>query len=590
MDDGKKIKQETSQTNKHREHKEAFFQTQIDASGDGVFSVDNVGNILLADRVSRLNLDIHPGNSLLDKFPLLWERITETLKGKHTQSDITEQKENHKFRVTISPILAGTRIFGAICVFSENTELEVISREMHALRELSNELEVIIDCCSEGLWVCDGQANVLRINMAAERINNINAEDVIGRNMYNLVSEGFIKRSATIETIESKKAVRFICRTNDGRKLIMSGTPIFDDSGQVVKVIVSERDISEIDKAQRQLEEQAALNNEFQQRILEMQKFDLVSNKIIARSPAMIKALTRAVKVSQADSSVLILGESGTGKSMFADLIHQRSQRANKPLIKINCGAIPETLIESELFGHEKGAFTGASSEKPGHIELADGGVLFLDEIAELPLSSQVRLLHVLEDGNVTRLGATKSKQVDVRILAATHGDLQDMVKQKTFRLDLFYRLNVIPLYIPSLRDREDCIVPLIQYHVDLFNQQSKTNKRITSLAMDALLAYDWPGNVRQLINICERILVLAENDVIDLQDLPREIVADGTQKLQSIGHLSLPQAVDSFERSLLVDAMEKYGSQYKIARALKVHQSTIARKLKRYNILSKEE
>ncbi|RKX24783.1 MAG: hypothetical protein DRP47_10830, partial [Candidatus Zixiibacteriota bacterium] len=186
MDDSKKIMQETSQTNKHREHKEAFFQTQIDASGDGVFSVDNEGNILLADRVSRLNLDIHPGNSLLDKFPLLWKRITETLKGKHTQSDITEQKDNHKFRVTISPILAGTRIFGAICVFSENTELEVISREMHALRELSNELEVIIDCCSEGLWVCDGQANVLRINMAAERINNINAEDVIGRNMYNL--------------------------------------------------------------------------------------------------------------------------------------------------------------------------------------------------------------------------------------------------------------------------------------------------------------------------------------------------------------------------------------------------------------------
>jgi len=582
--------QATSLTNKYREHKEAFFQTQIDVSGDAVFSVDNEGKVLLADRVSKLNLDIHPGDSLLEKFPLLWNRVTETLKGKYTQLDITEQREGHEFRVTISPILAGTRIFGAICVFSENTELEVVARKMHALRELSNELEVIIDCCSEGLWVCDGQANVLRINAAAERINDINAGDIIGRNMYDLVAEGFVERSATIETIERKKAAKFIYRMNDGRKLIMSGTPIFDDSGQIVKVIVSERDISEIDQVQRQLEEQAALNDEFQYQILEMQKAEFISNKVIARSPAMIKALNRAVKVSRVDSSVLILGESGTGKSMFADLIHQQSLRAHKPLIKINCGAIPETLIESELFGHEKGAFTGATSAKPGHIELADGGVLFLDEIAELPLSSQVRLLHVLEDGKVTRLGATNSKQVDVRILAATHGDLEGMVERKTFRLDLFYRLNVIPLHIPSLRDRKDCIIPLIQYYVDLFNQQSKMNKRITSLAMDALLTYDWPGNVRQLINICERILVLAENDVIDLHDLPREIVADATQKIQSIGHLSLPQAVDSFERSLLVDAMEKYGSQYKVAGALKVHQSTIARKLKRYGITNNEE
>lgn len=570
----------------HRQHQEAFNKTQSNVGGDGVLSVDNNGQVLLSDRVIRQNLDIHPGNSLIDHFPQLWEQVEATMVDRKPRFDLSVAKEGHEYLVTASPILSGPKVVGAICVFSENTEIEVIARKMRDFRELSRELEVIINSCYEGLWVCDGQGNVLRVNNAAERINNINAEDVIGRNMRELVKTELVERSATLEVIEKKKAVSFLCSTREGRKLLKSGTPIFDEDGVLVKVVVSERDITEMDEMHRKLEEQAALSDHYQHQILEMQQAELASTKIIANSPAMIRSLNQAIKVSQADSSVLILGESGVGKGLFADLIHIRSRRAEKPLIKINCGAIPETLIESELFGHEKGAFTGAQAAKPGHLELADGGVLFLDEVAELPLASQVKLLRFLEDGKVTRLGGTKAKQVDVRIIAATHGDLEEMVERKEFRLDLYYRLNVIPLRIPPLRDRKDCVVPLIQHYADQFSERNGINKRITSAAMDVLLSYDWPGNVRQLMNVCERILVMADGDVIDIQDLPQKISGNSSSGGLPTERLTLQQAMESFERSLLIEAMEEHGNQYRVAAALGINQSTVARKLKRYGIV----
>jgi transcriptional regulator with PAS, ATPase and Fis domain len=367
--------------------------------------------------------------------------------------------------------------------------------------------------------------------------------------------------------------------------IIKAGMPIFNERGVVAKVVVSEQDVTEFDNMQRKLEEQSALSDSFQHKILEMQQAELASTKIIAKSSQMIRALNQAIKVSEAESSVLILGESGVGKGLFADLIHMRSKRADKPLIKVNCGAIPETLIESELFGHEKGAFTGAQSAKPGLIEMADGGVLFLDEIAELPVASQVKLLRFLEDGMVTRLGAVKAKKSDVRILAATHADLEDMVEKKEFRLDLYYRLNVIPLHIPALRERKDCIVPLIQHYLDLFGQLNGVEKRITSQALDIMVAYEWPGNIRQLMNVCERVLVMSDRDVIDIQDLPQQVTGDKGQSVLQNERLPLPQALENFEKSLLREAFEVHGNQYKVAEVLGINQSTVARKLKRYGI-----
>jgi PAS domain S-box-containing protein len=469
-------------------------------------------------------------------------------------------------------------------------DAEEMARQVRAFQDLTRELDAIIDSSSDGLWICDANATVIRINPASERINNIKAAEVVGKNMQELLDQGFIDRSAALEAITCRSVISLL-QNREGRKLISTGTPVVDANGEVIRVVVSERDITEIDNLQRELEEQEALRDQFRSHMLELRQADLASRRVIARSPSMVKALKQALKVSAVNSTVLILGESGVGKGLIADLIQKNSSRAEKPLIEINCGAIPESLIESELFGYEKGAFTGAQSAgKPGYLELADGGILFLDEIAELPQAAQVKLLRFLENGRVVRLGGTKSRNLDVRIIAATHRDLDEMVQQGKFRLDLYYRLNVIPIHVPALRERRDCILPLIRHYIDLFGERDSTRKRLTRAATDALVAYHYPGNVRQLMNICERLVVMTETDVIDVKDLPAEIAAGNVEKLGGAEHywpeeMSLQETLESVERTLLQKALERHGNQTCIAQALGVNQSTIARKLRKHGL-----
>jgi PAS domain S-box-containing protein len=460
---------------------------------------------------------------------------------------------------------------------------------MLAYQDLTHELDAIINSSSDGLWICDAQAKIIRINRASERINDIKAEDVVGRNMAELLENGFIDRSVTLEVIKTRQ-VSNLLQQRGARKLVLTGTPVFDNDGDLLRVVVSERDITEIDTLQRNLEEQEAMKDRFRLQVLELQQAVQNSRKVIARSPCMIKSLTQALKVSGANSSVLILGESGVGKGLIADMIHKNSCRAEKPMIRINCGAIPESLIESELFGYEKGAFTGAQGSKPGYFEMADGGLLFLDEIAELPLSSQVKLLRFLEDGQIMRLGGTKPKTVDVRVLAATHRDLEKMVEKGKFRLDLYYRLNVIPIYVPAMRERKDCILPLIQYYLDVFGEKAKVRRRLTRAASDSLLNYTYPGNVRELMNLCERLVVMSETELIDLPDLPSHVVNRVIQESAFTSddwpeQMTLQQIVESVERTVLSKGMDKLKNQARMAEALNVNQSTITRKLKRYGL-----
>ncbi|QXE93029.1 sigma 54-interacting transcriptional regulator [Geomonas subterranea] len=561
--------------------------------GDGIISVDTSGTVLLSDRVSRVSLDIYPGSSLSGQYPSLWGKVVETMRDRRPRFELSVQRGETSFLVTVSPVMVDDEVSGAICVFVENTDLEIMTRQLRSFRELTKELAAIIDSSSEGLWVFDGYGVVLRINPAAERNNRVKKEVVVGLTARELIEQGYMERSPALEVLGSKCVVNML--VNEGnRKLIVTGTPVFGDEGGIIRVVVSERDITEIDKLQRELEDQEAIKGQFWHHMLEQQQAELASQTIIAKSPRMITALRQAVKVSSADSTVLIHGESGVGKGLFADLIHKNSSRSAKPIIKLNCGAIPESLIESELFGHERGAFTGAQTAKPGYLELADNGILFLDEIAELPLASQVKLLRFLEDGRVTRLGGTTGRTVDVRIIAATHRDLEKMVVEKTFRLDLYYRLNVIPLYIPALRERQECLLPLIRHYIDYFSQKVGKQKRLARAALDALLAYGYPGNVRELMNLCERLVVMSETEVIDLQDLPKQLFGNVEEKPLSQseqtlpvwpGDMTLEQILESVERSLLSDAMKEHGNQYRIAESLGINQSTVARKLKKYGI-----
>jgi PAS domain S-box-containing protein len=569
-------------------HQEAFNSAQYNAMGDGVISVDTEGIVILSDRVSRESLDIYPGNSLCEHFAPLWNTVVDTMRDRKPRFELSIQRGDTSFLVTISPVLMDNEVSGAICIFVENTDLEVMTRQLRSFRELTKELAAVIDSSSEGLWVYDGEGTVLRINPASERINRIKKESVLGLTARELVEQGFIDRSAALEVFECKAVVN-ILQNRAGRKLIVTGTPVFDDEGRIIRVVVSERDITEIDKLQRELEDQEAIKGQFWHHMLEEQQAELASHTVIAKSPCMINSLRQAIKVSSADSSVLIFGESGVGKGLFADLIHKNSKRSGKPMIKINCGAIPESLIESELFGHERGAFTGAQAAKPGYLELADEGILFLDEIAELPLSSQVKLLRFLEDGRVTRLGGTAGRTVNVRIIAATHRNLEKMVTENSFRLDLYYRLNVIPLYIPSLRERQDCLLPLIRHYVDYFGGKIGRQKRLARAATDALLTYAYPGNVRELMNLCERLVVMSETEVIDIQDLPAQLFNCVTEPVQPMTgwprEMTLEQILESVERTLLSDSIKEHGNQYRMAETLGINQSTVARKLKKYGI-----
>ena len=303
----------------------------------------------------------------------------------------------------------------------------------------------------------------------------------------------------------------------------------------------------------------------------------------------MVQVLQQAVRVGNADSTVLILGESGVGKGLVADLIHSHSKRAQGPMIRINCGAIPDTLIESELFGYEKGAFTGAHGAKPGYFELADGGTLFLDEIAELPAAAQVKLLRFLEDGRIARLGSTTGTVVNVRVLAATHRNLEQMVASEQFRLDLFYRLNVIPLTVPPLRERQDCLLPLLRHYVEHFSQHNDVKRRLGRTAVDALLAYAYPGNVRELMNLCERLVVMSETEVIGEADLPasviQQIAPQATQGFIWQRGQTLGEIVASVESRVLAEMCARKINQAEIGELLGVNQSTVARKLKKYNL-----
>jgi PAS domain S-box-containing protein len=562
----------------------------LQATSDGVAVAGAEGAILFANPAARERLGLEPGVLLPDAVPELVAPVARAVASGEEQPGPLVRRRSAAYLTKITPLRRDGGPASALCAFIDVTAAsELSTRQLWAYEELTREQDAIINATSEGLWICDGDANVLRVNAASERLNGILAAQVVGRNMRELVAEGLFDRSATLEVIRTRVRVDML-QARNGRKLVLTGNPVFDDAGKLIRVVVNERDITEIEGLQRELEEQEAMKDRLRDQVLEMQVETVESRRVIARSPCMQKALRQAIKVAGVDSTVLVLGESGVGKGLIADLVHKYSSRAEKPLVKINCGAIPESLVEAELFGYEKGAFTGAQAKgKPGYFELADGGILFLDEIAELPLTSQVKLLRFLEDGRVTRVGGTESRKLDVRILAATHRDLQAMVEQGAFRLDLYYRLSVIPLSIPPLRERTDCILPTLRHYVALYAERVGVRRRLSRAATDALLGYSWPGNVRELMNLCERLVVMSEAELIDVTDLPPDLVRRAGRSAGAPtpwpDELSLEEAVESTERALLLRARAKYGNQASIAKALGVNQSTVARKMKKYGI-----
>ncbi len=324
---------------------------------------------------------------------------------------------------------------------------------------------------------------------------------------------------------------------------------------------------------------------------------------LIGCSAAIKEIENEILRVSRSRATVLLRGESGTGKELVAKLIHQRSPCASGPFIRVSCAALSETLLESELFGHEKGAFTGAHQRRKGRFELANGGTLFLDEIGDIPLSVQVKLLRVLQEMSFERVGGNETLSVKVRILSATHRNLENAVVAETFRQDFYYRINVIPLQIPPLRERQEDIPLLVDHFLEKFNQENEKSVRLSPQIMHLFSQYDWPGNVRELENCLERLVVLAEEEAVTLKTIPPAIATyfNDIRQVTPLSHRSNPPAlnlngaslsesVEAMERAVLKKTLGQYGwVQAKAARQLKMTPRQMAYKIKKYRLTSED-
>lgn len=463
-------------------------------------------------------------------------------------------------------------------------------RELTELRNLSEELNAIIDSSFDGFYITDGEGRTLHVNRAYERITGINAKEVIGRTMSDLVAEGFYNESVTLKVLKTRRTETIIQKVKDTKTIVVTGNPIFDQKGGIWRVVTNVRDVTELRKLQLELERMARLKSHYRRELDNLRRRVDNKSKVIIRSKKMHEVCEQAMRLAQVDSTVLITGESGVGKDVVAELIHNSSTRSEHPFVKVSCAAIPEHLLESELFGYTPGAFTGAlSSGKQGLFEVADNGTLFLDEIGEMPLGLQAKMLRILQDKTFTRVGGSRNIRVNVRIIAATNRNLEEMVRQKAFRSDLYYRLNVVPVNIPSLRERREAIFDFVYHFLGRFNQKHGLSRQIEGDAMDILTSLDWPGNVRELENTVERLVVMSKGDVISRRDVQSALGRNSSVENHEVegrpGELPLKDMLRSVEKQALSRALKKHKSTRAAARALGVDQSTIVRKMRRHGL-----
>jgi len=451
-----------------------------------------------------------------------------------------------------------------------------------------NDLKDVLNSVNDGIYIADGTGKTLWVNNAFVDITGIALETVIDRDVRKLMEEGVFDRSTTIEVLEKNKAISIIENLRNGKTVLLTGTPVYNNEGEIIRVVTTMRDIADLNRIHDILARKEKEKEQYRQELIQLRLQQINMDDVIIVSPEMKHIMQLAIQVSKVDSTVLITGESGVGKEIVTRMIHRAGQRENGPLITANCAAIPENLLESELFGYCGGAFTGARREgKPGLFELADGGTLFLDEIGEISLNIQVKLLRAVQEREIMRIGGKNAIKVNVRLIAATNCDLKSMVEKRTFRKDLYYRLNVIPIHIPPLRERKDCISLLCFHFLDKFSKRLGKKFVLRPEVLRALENYSWPGNVRELENTIERMTVLTQGTEIRLADLPATIMAEQEEHgcRFPIALEPLSDAVERLEREMLKRAYETGRSTRQLAQLLNISQSTAVRKLNKYGI-----
>ena len=434
------------------------------------------------------------------------------------------------------------------------------------------ERDIILDSITDGVFTVDHDWRITSFNRAAEEITGVPREEAVGQLCKDVLKADICERNCAIsQTLETGEPVRdrvaTIINADGERAPVSISTAILrDGDGRTMGAVETFRDISLVEKLRKKIEQKYTFED------------------IISRSHRMYELFAILPDVAESLSTVLIEGESGTGKELFARAIHHLSPRKDRPLVIVNCGAMPDTLLESELFGYEAGAFTDAKRDKPGRFKLAEGGTIFLDEIGDISPALQVRLLRVLQEKTYEPLGAVKSERADVRIIVATNRDLPDMVRQGKFREDLYYRINVIRLELPPLRERKEDIPLLVDHFIKTFDSiQNKGIEGISDEALACLMAYDYPGNVRELENIIERSFILCKSKLITPAHLPEPVCGPPS------AHDTESADVTTFkdvEAAFLLNALKRNGwNRLQTARELGIHKSTLFRKIKSLGI-----
>lgn len=496
--------------------------------------------------------------------------------------------------VDYSPIFNEKKqVDGMIVIVQDLPMVEEMAMEIEYVKDLNTDLNAILATMYDEILVVNKNGELLRHSESfiPDFWGVKDLEELVGKSLLELEEKGVFSPSVTRLALDKKKKVSVVQQTPSGKSVLAVANPVFNQAGDIHRLIIASRDITETKKLKSELRETKRLSNNYKEELEKLRCRDYVANKIIYCSSKMEQVINRINKLADFDSTVLILGESGVGKELIAKTIHMEGRRREKPFLTLNCGAIPEDLLESELFGYTKGAFTGADAKgKIGYFEQANQGVLLLDEISELPARVQVKLLRVLQEKEVTPVGSTKAIQVNVQIIAATNRNLEKMVEDGSFREDLFYRINVIPIQIPPLRERlED--VPLLAFHfIQQLNEKYNKNYHLSPEALNLLEVYDWPGNIRELQNLIERLVVMTDDNVISAEFVNQSLGFSESKKVKPMitGILPLQEAREHLEEQLIMLAMKKYKTTTKAAKALDISQSTVSRKYQK--ILQKQE
>lgn len=456
---------------------------------------------------------------------------------------------------------------------------------------MGNIFRKIVESSYDGIYLTDGEGNTLFVNQAYEDLTGLSIRKLEGKNMRDLVKEGIFDSSGSLEAIRRREKVTISQKLMNGKVIFVTSSPVFNEHGNLIYVVTNVRDMRELERLEQEFASTKKLAEKYKLELEILKEKD--QKEALSKNRDMLNLMKLLETTAKFDTSILLEGETGTGKTYLAKKIHEYSPRSQKQFIEVNCGAIPKNLMESELFGYERGAFTGADKHgKAGLFEQANHSTLFLDEISELPLELQVKLLKVLETGYVVRVGGTQPIPIDVRIITASNKSIKAMVETQTFRRDLYYRINVVKVKIPPIRDRKEDIVMIALHFLKYFNDIYHLQKRISEEVFQCFTDYSWPGNIREIKNIVEQLVVISQEDEIKKSILPKELVEEVEKNMQFKSEklcngcmdkyfkMNLKEATNEFQLQLITKLMNELRSQREVAKKLEVNPSTITRKL----------